>query len=165
MWLFDLFFPQFCKSDMSRYGYLEVFKRFLGIRDVCVSTPVEDPFILHLDMSLLCTWCTAIWYCYIKTNCSRPNKQQLVYLIWKQSYVKGAFICSKACLMKNCNWTDLTILNVGGSLSCQMFLVKITFSVHYKDATASQEAKDDILPRTWTKEDATGRKVSCRNIC
>ena len=24
MWLFDLFFAQFCKSDMSRYGYLEV---------------------------------------------------------------------------------------------------------------------------------------------
>ena len=23
-WLFDLFFTQFCKSDMSRYGYLEV---------------------------------------------------------------------------------------------------------------------------------------------
>ena len=27
MWLFNLFVPQFCKSDMSRYGYLEVFKR------------------------------------------------------------------------------------------------------------------------------------------
>ena len=27
MWLFDLIFPQFCKSDMSRYGYLEVFQR------------------------------------------------------------------------------------------------------------------------------------------
>ena len=28
MWLFDLsFFPQFCKSDMLRYGYLEVFQR------------------------------------------------------------------------------------------------------------------------------------------
>ena len=24
MWVFDLFFPQFCKSDMSRYGDLEV---------------------------------------------------------------------------------------------------------------------------------------------
>ena len=24
MWLFDLFFPQFCKSDMPKYGYLEV---------------------------------------------------------------------------------------------------------------------------------------------
>ena len=27
MWLFDLFFPHFCKSDMPRYGYLEVFQR------------------------------------------------------------------------------------------------------------------------------------------
>ena len=27
IWLFDWYFPQFCKSDMSRYGYLEVFQR------------------------------------------------------------------------------------------------------------------------------------------
>ena len=27
MWLFNLFFFQFCKSDMSRYGYLELFQR------------------------------------------------------------------------------------------------------------------------------------------
>ena len=27
MWLFDLFFPKFCESDKSRYGYLEVFLR------------------------------------------------------------------------------------------------------------------------------------------
>ena len=33
MWLFDLFFPQFCKSAMSMYGYLEVFQRSLGHRD------------------------------------------------------------------------------------------------------------------------------------
>ena len=33
MWLFDLFCPQFCKSDMSRYGYLEVFRESLGLRD------------------------------------------------------------------------------------------------------------------------------------
>ena len=26
MWLFELFFPQFWKSDVSRYGYLEVFQ-------------------------------------------------------------------------------------------------------------------------------------------
>ena len=26
MWLFDLFFPQFSKSDISRYWYLEVFQ-------------------------------------------------------------------------------------------------------------------------------------------
>ena len=23
IWLFDLYFPQFCTSDMSKYGYLE----------------------------------------------------------------------------------------------------------------------------------------------
>ena len=27
MWLFELLCPQFCKFDMSRYGYLEVFQR------------------------------------------------------------------------------------------------------------------------------------------
>ena len=27
------FISQFCKSDMSRYGYLEVFPRVLGLRD------------------------------------------------------------------------------------------------------------------------------------
>ena len=33
MWLFSLFFPTFCKSDMSRYGYLQVFQKSLGLRD------------------------------------------------------------------------------------------------------------------------------------
>ena len=27
IWLFDWYFPQFCKSDVSKYGYLEVFQR------------------------------------------------------------------------------------------------------------------------------------------
>ena len=27
IWLFDWYFPQFCKSDTSKYGYLEVFQR------------------------------------------------------------------------------------------------------------------------------------------
>ena len=27
IWLFDWYFPQFSKSDMSKYGYLEVFQR------------------------------------------------------------------------------------------------------------------------------------------
>ena len=27
IWLFDWYFPQFCTSDMSKYGYLEVFQR------------------------------------------------------------------------------------------------------------------------------------------
>ena len=26
IWLFDWYFPQFCTSDMSKYGYLEVFQ-------------------------------------------------------------------------------------------------------------------------------------------
>ena len=27
IWLFDWYFAQFCTSDMSKYGYLEVFQR------------------------------------------------------------------------------------------------------------------------------------------
>ena len=27
IWLFDWYFPQFCTSDMSKYGFLEVFQR------------------------------------------------------------------------------------------------------------------------------------------
>ena len=34
MWLIELVFPQFCKSDMSKYGYLEYFRESLGIRDI-----------------------------------------------------------------------------------------------------------------------------------
>ena len=33
IWLFDWYFPQFCKSDMSKYGYLEVFQRVPSTRD------------------------------------------------------------------------------------------------------------------------------------
>ena len=29
IWLLDWYFPQFCTSDMSKYGYLEVFQRIL----------------------------------------------------------------------------------------------------------------------------------------
>ena len=27
IWLFDWYFPQFCKSGMSKYGYFKVFQR------------------------------------------------------------------------------------------------------------------------------------------
>ena len=27
IWLFHWYFPQYCTSDMSKYGYLEVFQR------------------------------------------------------------------------------------------------------------------------------------------
>ena len=33
IWLFDLFFAQFCRSDMSRYGYLKVFQGVPRLRD------------------------------------------------------------------------------------------------------------------------------------
>ena len=33
IWLFDWYFPKFCTSDMSKYGYLEVFRGSLRLRD------------------------------------------------------------------------------------------------------------------------------------
>ena len=33
IWLFHWYCPQFCKSDMSKHGYLEVFQRSLRLRD------------------------------------------------------------------------------------------------------------------------------------
>ena len=41
IWLFDWYFPQFCTSDMSKYGYLEVFQRFPAFRNHQGSTFTE----------------------------------------------------------------------------------------------------------------------------
>ena len=37
-WLFDWYFPRFCKSDMSKYGYLEMFQRVLSTSRYLEST-------------------------------------------------------------------------------------------------------------------------------
>ena len=33
IWLFDWYFPQFCTSDMSKYGYLEEYRGSFRLRD------------------------------------------------------------------------------------------------------------------------------------
>ena len=33
IWLFDWYFPQFCTSDMSKYGYLEVIRGSLRLNE------------------------------------------------------------------------------------------------------------------------------------
>ena len=40
IWLFDWYFPQFCTSDMSKYGYLEVFQRVHSTSKLRESTVV-----------------------------------------------------------------------------------------------------------------------------
>ena len=57
MWLFDLFFPQFCKSDMSRYGYLEVFQRDLdfeviGVNCICFYREIRKMILLKKKCTL-----------------------------------------------------------------------------------------------------------------
>ena len=66
MWLFDLFFPQFCDSDMSRYGYCLIyfffnsailicqgmnipkyFRKFFGLRD-----DESRQYFLHLHKNI-----------------------------------------------------------------------------------------------------------------
>ena len=41
MWLFDLFFPQFCKSEMLMYRYLKVFQRPLDFEITRVDLNVK----------------------------------------------------------------------------------------------------------------------------
>ena len=51
MWLFELFYPQFCESDMLRYRYLEVFSsplEFEITRVDCISLFPHQYFHLHL---------------------------------------------------------------------------------------------------------------------
>ena len=61
MWLFDLIFPQFCKSDMSRYRYLEpVLMAELdvhptGDQEVTGSTSIEVGNIFSLDHEIFST--------------------------------------------------------------------------------------------------------------
>ena len=45
IWLLDWYFPQFWKSDMSKYGYLEVFQRAFGKkskREVCEGLGIQQ---------------------------------------------------------------------------------------------------------------------------
>ena len=46
IWLFIWYFPQFYKSDMSKYGYLEVFKRVPSISRKQESTVLYFSFRL-----------------------------------------------------------------------------------------------------------------------
>ena len=47
IWLFDWYFPQFCKSDMSKYGYLEVFQR------VPSTSRKRESTVYHLCFALM----------------------------------------------------------------------------------------------------------------
>ena len=45
IWLFHWYFPQFCKSDMSKYGYLDVFQsplEFEITRADCMSIYIRE---------------------------------------------------------------------------------------------------------------------------
>ena len=47
IWMLDWYFPQFCKSDMSMYGYLEVFQRVPSTSRYRESTVLEHNFDHH----------------------------------------------------------------------------------------------------------------------
>ena len=44
IWLFVWYFPPFCKSDMSKYGYLEVFQRVPSTSRKRESTVTKNEF-------------------------------------------------------------------------------------------------------------------------
>ena len=58
--LFDRYFPQFCKSDMSKYGYLEVFQRVPSTSRYRESTVLvlnnQAPLFTHLSQSHCCLY-------------------------------------------------------------------------------------------------------------
>ena len=61
IWLFDWYFPQFCKSDMSKYGYLEVFQRVPSISryrewTVYVLDYLSRILFCLLTSSFVCLW-------------------------------------------------------------------------------------------------------------
>ena len=73
MWLFNLFcFPQFCKSDMSRYGNLEVFQRvpWFEITRVDSSSTLFLPVILrnrfHNSRLIIVTFLQVIFFTLVK---------------------------------------------------------------------------------------------------
>ena len=49
IWLFDWYFPQFCKSDMLKYGYFEVIQRVSLTSRKRESTVYEDFIIIKYD--------------------------------------------------------------------------------------------------------------------
>ena len=56
IWLFDWYFPQFCTSDMSKYGYLEVFRGWSGGAMVVGKLPVPGR-PTNLDWSRARAYC------------------------------------------------------------------------------------------------------------
>ena len=48
IWLFVWYFPQFCTSDMSKYGYLEVFQRVPSTSRQRESTVYQFAIILFI---------------------------------------------------------------------------------------------------------------------
>ena len=84
MWLFELFFPQFCKSDMSRYIYHEVFQR----------VPSE---IIRLDLLFVALWfilrgdllyvfpCVILFLCFsvlLVLRLPRLGKRELILVLF-----------------------------------------------------------------------------------
>ena len=56
IWLFVWYFPQFCTSDMSKYGYLEVFQRVpttSRYRESTVFVPLEHVIFSIDNLDLL----------------------------------------------------------------------------------------------------------------
>ena len=61
VWLFDWYFPQFCKSDMSKYGYLEGFQRVPSISRYRESTVYCSAQFNHVVIqAAVCDWTTSM---------------------------------------------------------------------------------------------------------
>ena len=53
-WLFDWYFPQFCKFDMSKCGYLEVFQRVSSTWEITRVNFISFFFSFLDSLCILC---------------------------------------------------------------------------------------------------------------
>ena len=70
MWLFDLLFPQFCKSDMSRYRYLKVFRYNEIMRVDCI-------FFLTFSQNHM------LWYSLEVPHLDNSNEYPQHIFLWR----------------------------------------------------------------------------------
>ena len=69
IWLFDWYFPQFRKSDMSKYRYLEVFQRVPSIQNIESRQYLQSvAAVCILLRSLICVLAHVLWLVCIVAN-------------------------------------------------------------------------------------------------
>ena len=118
MWLFNLLFSSLLNSDMSRYGYLEVFRESLGIRDnerrlymhvycICAYVSVHDSWAYLLNVELIISM-SVTEYLYLFSSIQSPALFTII-CTYKPSTVNPRYndsICSK----RYCHYNEFAVV-------------------------------------------------------